>query len=222
MSSTKSKLRTIGAFAALATLALAASCRGFFPPDQIQSITISPTNATVPLGGTTQMHAFGVDTTGNQLGDVTSKVTWSSSDGAVINVGQNTGLLTGNALSTSSVTITASYQALTPQTATATVCVEGATGLTLDPGATTTIGGTTFGSSGGFVATVQASGQTLDVTAGVTWSSSNTSVLTITGGEDPAAVTTQVVTTDTPVTVTATYTCNTSSLTQSEIITVTP
>jgi hypothetical protein len=221
MSSLKSNLRLTGAFAALAALALAVSCKGFFPPHQIQSITISPTTATVPLNGTFQMHAFGVDTTGEQLGDVTSKVIWSSTDPAVINVGQNNGLLTGNQLSTSSVTITAAYQALTPQTATATVCVEGATSLTLNPGATTIAYNSPF-PNGGFIAKVQSSGQTLDVTAGVTWTSSDTSVLTVTAGVDPATVTMQAVTQNTPVTVTATYTCNTSSLQVSEIITVTP
>jgi hypothetical protein len=227
MSSTKSKLRVVSAFAALAALALAVSCKGFFPPDQIESITISPTTATVPLNGTFQLGAYGVDTVGNQLGNVTTQVTWSSSDPSTITVGANSGLLTGVSLGVSStpVTITAAYQALTPQSATATVCVAGATDLVISPPATSTVGGDTFNGTdgnGGFTATVQSSGQTLDITAAATWTSSNTSVLTITGGEDPAAVLTEVVTQNTPVTVTATYTCNTTALTVSEIITVTP
>ena len=225
MSSTKSKLRVVSAFAALAALALAVSCQGFFPKAQIESITIEPTTATVPLNGQFQMEAFGVDTNGNQLGSVTTQVVWSSSDPSTIQVGTNSGLLTGVALGTSSVTIKASFEALTPQTATASVCVQGATDFTIAPPAGQTIGGEAFNGNdgnGGFNASVQSSGQTLDVTAATTWTSSNTSALTITGGESPALVTTEQVTTATPVTVTATYTCNTTSLTATEIITVEP
>lgn len=227
MSPSKSILRVVSAFATLAALALAVSCKGFFPPDQIQSITITPTTATVPLNGTFQLSAYGVDTVGNQLGNVTSQVSWSSSDPSTISVGATSGVLTGVSLGTSTtpVTITAAYQALTPQTATATVCVQGATDLVIDPSATSTIGGDTFtgnGGDGGFNAYVQSSGQQLDITAAVNWTSSNTAALTITGGEDPAFVTTYAVTTNTPVTVTATYTCNTTVLTLSEVITVEP
>jgi hypothetical protein len=73
MSSTKSRFRVIGAFAALAVLALAVSCRGFFVKPTIASFVISPTNPTVLLGGTTQMHAFGTDSQGNPTGDITNK-----------------------------------------------------------------------------------------------------------------------------------------------------
>jgi hypothetical protein len=226
--STKNSFRAFSAFAALAGLAFAVSCQGFFAKNPIESITMSPTTASVPLNGTFQMEAYGVDTTGNQLGSVTSQVTWSSSDPSTVSVGENTGLLTGVALGTSgtAVTITASYEALTPQTASATVCVEGATDLVISPGTgTSTVGGNTFdgtNGNGGFTASVQSGGQTLDVTTATTWTSSNTTALTITGGEDPALVTTYTVTTSTPVTVTATYSCNTTSLTQSAVITVTP
>jgi hypothetical protein len=227
MSSAKSTLRLIGACAALAALALAVSCQGFFPPAQIESITIQPTTATVPLNGTFQMSAFGVDTNGNQLGNVTTKVTWSSSDPSTITVGETTGLLTGVALGTdtTAVTITGAYEALTPQTASATVCVQGGTDFAISPPAGSTIGGEAFSGTagnGGFTSSVQSGGQTLDVTTATTWTSSNTDALTITGGEDPAAVLTETVDTNTPVTVTATYTCDTTSFTLSEIITVQP
>ena len=108
MSSSKSILRLVSAFAALAALALAVSCKGFFPPDQIQSITITPTTATVPLNGTFQLSAYGVDTTGNQLGNVTTQVSWSSSDPSTISVGATTGLLTGVSLGTSTTPVTIS------------------------------------------------------------------------------------------------------------------
>jgi hypothetical protein len=227
MVSSKLTLRLIGAFAALAALALAVSCQGFFPPAQIESITIEPTTATVPVGETFQMQAFGVDTTGNQLGSVTNKVDWSSSDPSQISIGENTGLMTGVALSpdASPVTITASYEALSPQTATASVCVQGGTDFALVPNQPgSTIGGDTFTlgqGDGGFHSTIQANGTTSDVTASTTWTSSNTAALTITGGEVPAAVETFQVTQNTPVTVTGTYACGTSSFTASVVITVT-
>lgn len=221
MSSAKSRLRVVSAIAALA---LAVSCQGFFPPHQIESITISPTTATVPVNGTFQMEAFGVDTTGNQLGSVTNKVTWMSSDKSQITVGQNTGLLTGVAFNpgATAVTITASYQALTPQTATANVCVEGATDLVIVPATENFSTAQTFP---GFTASVQVSGQTLDVTTAVTWISSNTTELTITGGTNPATTTVATILAGSPsipVTVTATYVCATSSLSSSVVITFTP
>ena len=71
MSLKNQKLRLFGALAALATLALAISCRGFFVNPTVNSIVISPTNPTVPLGGTLQMHAFGTNDDGSSAGDIT-------------------------------------------------------------------------------------------------------------------------------------------------------
>lgn len=227
MSCIKQQIRVIGSFLALALLALAASCRGFFVGNQIQSITIQPSSVTVPLGGTTQMHAFGVSTTGQQLGDVTSKVAWSSSSAAVtVNSTNQPGLLTGVALSQSTSTITASYQALTPQTATAAVCVEGGTNFVITPNNTTVSSTHAFPNNGGFTATVDAqvsgTSQNVDITSGVTWTSSNTNVLTIAGGVDPATVTMQTQTANVPVTITASYNCNGITISQTTVITVGP
>jgi len=224
---TQQKLRLAGAVAALMTLAMAASCRGFFVPDQLQSITVQPANATVPLGGTTQLHAYGVDTTGQQVGDVTNKVTWSSDSGAVgVNSTNEPGLLTGVALSSTTATITASYEALTPETATVAVCVEGGTNFQIQPNNTSVSGSEEFPNGGGFTASVEAqvdgTNQTVDITSGVTWGSSNTGVLSIAGGTDPATVTLIDPTTSTAVTITATYTCNNVAITQTTVITVNP
>jgi hypothetical protein len=227
MSSTKSQLRLIGAVAVLATLALAGSCRGFFPGEQLQSITIQPSTATVPLGGTTQMRAFGVNTDGNQAGDVTSKVSWTSDSGAVtVNSTNQPGLLTGISLSSTTATITASYQALTPQTATAAVCVEGGSNFQLVPDNSTIVGSQAFPNGGGFTASVDAqvsgTSQTVDVTSGVAWASSNVGVISITNGTDPATVVLTDPTVQTPVTITATYTCNGVAITKTTTITVNP
>jgi hypothetical protein len=226
MASTTSKLRFAGAVAALATLALAISCRGFFVNPTVASFTISPTNPTVPLGGTTQMHAFGTDTNGQPMGDITNKISWSSKDPATVGV-SNAGLLTGVTLSTSTVEIDANYQNLSQQSTNASVCVENAiTGtFQLVPNNISVPSSGLFPNGGGMTASLQAPvngvTQTLDVTAGVKWSTNSTD-MTITNGVDPATVTMSHVTTNTAVTVTATYTCNTTTLTQTTVITLTP
>ena len=76
MSSANYKFRLMGAFAALGLLALAASCKGFFPPEQLSSITISPSSPNVPLGATTQLQAFGTNTDGSSAGNISGQVTW--------------------------------------------------------------------------------------------------------------------------------------------------
>src|ERR1022692_667514 len=105
------KLAWTLALAVLVTAALGAGCRGFFQNPTIASFVISPTNPTVPLGGTQQMHAFGTDSEGQPTGDITNKITWSSLAAGTISVTPG-GLLSGKTLSTSTVEIDANYQAL--------------------------------------------------------------------------------------------------------------
>jgi len=198
----KSKLRLAGAFAALATLALAGSCRGFFQPEQLGSMTISPSSPNVPLGGTQQLTAYGTNTDSSSAGNITGKATWSSSSGAV-GVSAS-GVLTGNDLSSTPATITAEYQGISA-TASATVCVENGTNFTITLSATTV----NVGDTPTAFAYANVTGVTgpVDISSGVQWSTSSTQV-TITNG-DPANIDTSGVTT-TPLTVTifAVYTCN--------------
>lgn len=206
MSSKNQKLRLLGALAALATLALAISCRGFFKNPTVNALVISPTNPTVPLGGTLQMHAFGTNDDGSSAGDITSKVLWSS-DNASISVSTG-GLLTGVSLSASPANISAAYQLASQQSTTANVCVEGGTNFQISPENATVQGGTTF-PGGGYTATIDVPGSgTLDVTSVAQWSVTPAGV-TITGGTDPAVVdTTGVTTLPTTFLVTGSYTCN--------------
>ena len=198
----KSKLRLAGAFAALATLALAGSCRGFFPPEQLGSMTISPSSPNVPLGGTVQLTAYGTNTDSTSAGDITGKVSWSSSSGAV---GVSAaGVLTGNDLSSTPATITAAYQGIT-STASATVCVENGTNYTITLSETTAQVDDTL-TAYAYADVTGVTGQ-VDISSGVQWSTNNTGV-TITNG-DPANIDTSGVT-NAPITVTifAVYTCN--------------
>jgi Big-like domain-containing protein len=119
MSSAKQKLRLICAFAALATLALAISCRGFFVNPTLTSIAISPTAPQVEVGKTLQLQAFGTFDDGSR-NQIRSGVSWSSDTSSVALIDPNTGILSGVTTGTS--TITASSQALS-STATATVFI---------------------------------------------------------------------------------------------------
>lgn len=196
------KFRLLGAFAALAMLALAVSCKGFFVPEQLASITISPATANVPLGGTAQLEAFGTNTDSTAAGNITGNVTWSSDSGAI--TVSKSGLLTGNDLTASAVTITAASQGVSG-TATANVCVQNGTNFQIKLSSTTV----NVGDMPTATALVNVSGVSgqVDISSGVTWSTNNQSV-TIANG-DPATITTSSVTSP-PVTVAiiATYACN--------------
>lgn len=203
MSSTKSKLRLAGAFAALATLALAGSCRGFFVPEQIGSITITPSTANVPLGGTLQLQVFGTNTDSTPAGNITGKVSWSSDSGAVgISA---SGLLTGNDLAATPATITAEYQGVS-STASATVCVQNGTNFLITLTPSNTVQQNTAVTAEATAVVSGVSGP-VDISSGVQWSTNNNGV-TITNG-DPANIdTTGVQTTPVTVTIFAVYSCN--------------
>lgn len=132
MSSKKQKLRLIGAFAALTTLALAISCRGFFVNPTWQSIQIQPPSPAVAIGFQQNLTAWGTDTDGNRS-QITSNLVWSlsgaSNGGTVATLDPNTGILKGVAAGT--VTVTASSEGVSG-TATATVAQE-VTTMTIMP-----------------------------------------------------------------------------------------
>src|SRR5277367_4600132 len=79
MSSKKSKLRLMGAFAALATLALAVSCQGFFVKPTLTAIAVGPVTPVIYAGNidnTVQMFAVG---TFNDGTSGTTSVSWGVS-----------------------------------------------------------------------------------------------------------------------------------------------
>src|SRR3984957_4583237 len=112
MSSTKPKLRLAGALAGLATLALAASCRGFFPHETTQTIALQPQTPTFSVGFQQPMQAWGTDNNNNRY-QLTSGVSWSvsaASSGTVATIDPDNGTLTG--VNTGTITVQASAQAL--------------------------------------------------------------------------------------------------------------
>jgi hypothetical protein len=110
MSSKRSRLHVIGAFAALAALALAVSCRGFFPGITYTSLTIEPTPQ-VPLGGTQGLQLWGTDSSTGQTQQIGSGASWLIESGttgsATITSG---GIATGKGLG--AITVQATFQGL--------------------------------------------------------------------------------------------------------------
>jgi hypothetical protein len=183
MSSPKSKLRLICAFAALASLGLAISCTGFFVNPTLTSLAIGPTTVSLAAGQTYQMTATGTfDDGSTQV--VTGKSVWTSSEPSVASIGQTTGLVTAAASTTNigSTTITASDGAITATTtATVNVCPV-VSALTIAPAS----GSGTSGTEGDqlFIqatATVGSAAGT-SVTDLVTWNVVDSTVLTISDG----------------------------------------
>jgi Big-like domain-containing protein len=132
MSSKIQKVRLIGAFAALATLALAVSCHGFFVNPTWQTITIQPPNPAVAVNFSQTLTAWGVDTNG-QRSQITRDLVWSlsgaSNGGTVATLDPATGILTG--VNAGTVIVTASSQGVSG-TATATVAQNVST-MTITP-----------------------------------------------------------------------------------------
>jgi hypothetical protein len=211
MSSTKQNLRLAGAFAALAALALAGSCTGFFPNPTVTAITITPTSPTVPYGGTTQLTAFATFDDGSS-GNVTGKVSWSSLNAAITVSpgGLLTGVVTqGATIDTSPVEIDALSTNGIKQSVNATVCVEGGSNFLISPVNDTVPGGTIVPYTASATASIQGVvTNNIDITSGVQWSSNNSTVVTITSGTTPVNATTSSVSVSTIVLITATYTCN--------------
>jgi hypothetical protein len=180
MSFRKQNLRLIGAFAALATLALAISCRGFFVNPTVTSLAIGPANLSLAPGTSFQMVATATLSDGS-TSDVTGKSVWTSSSPSVANFSAP-GLLQAAQLSAlttlpGTTTVSASDGTVTSSTQTVNVCpVVQTMQLTVNKGASATVPGgqqVTFQ----VLATFNGLSGTTDVTNNVTWTISNTAVL---------------------------------------------
>src|ERR1035438_8884500 len=186
MSSTKRRIRVMGAFAALATLALAISCRGFFVNPTVTSVAIGPANLALAPGQSYQMVATATYSDGS-TGSVTGKSVWTSSSPNVANFSAP-GLLVAASLQnlttlpgTTSVSASDGTVASSQQTVNVCPVVESLT-ITVN-------GGTSYNGPADvaveFVAMANFNGVTgaQDVTNSVTWNIGNTNTLpSISGG----------------------------------------
>lgn len=139
----------------------------------VTSISVSPSTASVAAGATQQFTANAIYSNGTTSA-LTSSVTWTSSNTAVATI-SSAGLATGVAAGTA--TITAAADGYTA-TATLTVTAEAVTvtSISVSPSTTSVAAGATQQ----FTANATYSnGTTGALTSGVTWTSSNTAVATI-------------------------------------------
>ncbi|MGB8985329.1 MAG: Ig-like domain-containing protein [Candidatus Sulfotelmatobacter sp.] len=197
MSSTKYKLRIVGAFATLATLALALSCTGFFVNPTVSTITIDPPDPSVSVGFTTSLTAAGTDSNGNALtltGGTSctgSTVCWSSSDTSVATISTG-GALKG--ISAGTATITAA-SGTASATTTATVTLSDVSTIIVGlygggSGTSFTLGeGAVASGAQCLIATASSGGQSIDVTTSVTWQANPTTLVTLEQQTDPMCVT---------------------------------
>lgn len=180
MPSKMQRVRLIGAFAALAALALAASCRGFFVKPTLSSLTVGPATPSIQTGNTNntiQMFAVGTfndGSTGNP------GVAWSITPTSTATISKN-GLVTSVATGTATVTATSNDNPSITGTQTVTVTVGCISSITL-----TSTNGTTISNGGSTSLTLKAEANTcngmVDITSVAQWTSSNTQIATVSAG----------------------------------------
>jgi trimeric autotransporter adhesin len=158
-------------------------CSGFFISPSISSIYVTPPSATIAVNNTVQLNATAVYSDGSQNTISGTSVGWSSSNDATATVTSPGGLVTGVATGTATITVTSQGVSTT---ATVTVTPSNITSIAI-----TTTSGSTLPQS---TATISGAPSTLqfyaygnglssqDLTNAVTWTSSNTSVATISSG----------------------------------------
>jgi uncharacterized protein YjdB len=135
------------------------------------SIAVSPAASSIPVNTTQQFTATGSYSDGSSA-DLTSLVSWSSSTTATATI-DNTGLATAAASGTT--TITASFAGVTGSTG-LTVTAPTIVSITVTPG-DLTVG---IGITQQFTATATYSdGSSADLTGGVSWTSSDSTVVTV-------------------------------------------
>lgn len=173
------KLALTLAFAGLLLVAFGAGCRGFFTNPTIVSIAIGPTGVNLAPGATLQMVATGTPSDNSQPQIITGKCFWNSSNPSAASVGENNGFVTAAttiANPPQTVTITASYQALTPATATLSICPV-VDSLTITASQTSFPAGTTPAITFTAEAVFSGTNGSQNVTDEVTWNISNTAVI---------------------------------------------
>lgn len=139
----------------------------------ISSITISPISANIKQGSTQQFSATGKHNDGSTV-DITKQVTWMSSDTSIASI-SNSGLATGVALG--STHITASLSGVTSQVVILQVATKMLSSIKVTPASP---GNFAVGAKQQFTATgTYDDGSVADISFQVTWSSSNTSIATI-------------------------------------------
>ncbi len=177
----KSKLRLVCALAALASLALAVSCRGFFVKPTLTAIAIGPVTPTIYTGNIdNQIQMFAVGTF-NDGTSGTTPVSWGVSgtgtDGQSIATISSGGLVTAQDVGTGTITATSNLLPSISGTQTLTVTVA----CTDTPVIVATNGETLDSEFPTLFFTASCNGGQ-DITATAVWFSSNTTLATVSAG----------------------------------------
>ncbi len=148
-------------------------CEGFFVEPKLVSISISPPSPSMITSSTQQFSAVGTYDDGSTkvLGDGS----WSSSNATVVFINQQTGMAT--AVNTGTATISCSYDVAVGST-NVTVLESPLTSLQVNP-LNPRISLATTNTQQFSAVAVFADGTTRDITSSVTWTSSETTVATI-------------------------------------------
>jgi len=163
MSSMKSKVRLIGALAALGVLALAISCQGFFVNPTLTGVSVGPQSLTLNIDETWQMSATGTYSDGSQK-SLTKGLVWSSSDSTTVSVDKSSGIVTGVQIGSATITGAAGSCSACSGSTTVTVQLTGVNSVIVSPSsASATINQTTAF----FIA--KANGTTDVTNAGAIW-----------------------------------------------------
>src|SRR5437660_5532008 len=181
MSSAKHTLRLAGALAALASLALAISCRGFFVNPTLTSITVGPATPTIQTGTTNNTVQMTASATFNDGNSGSTPVTWTiapaTNGGASAATISASGLVTAAATTIGTMTVTA--------TSTKNTAITGSTTLTVTAGCINSITvsptnpSTTAGNTVPFTASADTCNGPIIITDVAAWTSSDTNVATL-------------------------------------------
>jgi hypothetical protein len=149
-------------------IALLSSCNGFFVDPTLTAIAVTPATPSVVQTKTQQLTATGSYDDGS-VSNITSKVTWSSSDSSKVSV-SSTGVVTG--INPGSATITASSANISGST-TVGVSAANLASIQVSPSTVSALTGQTvpFSATANFVG-----GGTGDITDAVIWSTDNSNV----------------------------------------------
>ena len=191
MLSPKRKLLLLCAFLSLMSLAWV-GCRGFFVNPTLTSITVTPSNPNLQVGGTLQLTATGNNDDGSTK-NLTSSATWTSSDATHVTV-SSTGLVKGIAnTGTTGVTITATSGTISGTDTVTVGQTQQSLSITSSPSSPISLASLGGNNTISFTATLNGT----DVTGSTSFTSNNTSVIsqpsgntaTLVGGVGSATIT---------------------------------
>ncbi|HUC30534.1 MAG TPA: Ig-like domain-containing protein [Candidatus Acidoferrum sp.] len=186
MSSMKSNFRLIAAFAALASLALAVSCRGFFVKPTVSSLVVAPATPSIQTGSTNNTVQMSAVATFNDGSTGSTPVSWSISDQSVATISAG-GLVKSVATGTATITATSTQNPTITGTQSLTVTVGCIQSISVSP-TSASISVSVAPTTQQFTATANTCTGAVPITDVASWISSNTAAATIAGGGLATAV----------------------------------